>query len=62
MSLYACIEEYRPEIEYTESNKYVVYGEVMTEQEEHIVSVALASSIQEPITKVELKINKLREK
>ena len=48
MSLYACIEEYRPEIEYTESNKYVVYGELTTAQEDHIISVALASSIQEP--------------
>ncbi|KPL26560.1 MAG: hypothetical protein AMS23_01310 [Bacteroides sp. SM1_62] len=46
--MYACIENYRPEIEYIESNKYVVYGEVMTGQEDHIVSVALASSIQEP--------------
>ncbi|MCK4893451.1 MAG: DUF4249 domain-containing protein [Calditrichia bacterium] len=48
MSLYACIEEYRPEIEYTESNKYVVYGEMTTERENHIISVALASSIQDP--------------
>lgn len=48
MTLHACIEEYRPEIEYMEANKYVVYGEVTTEQEDHIVSVALASSIQEP--------------
>ena len=48
MSLYACIEEYRPEIEYIESNKYVVYGELTTEEENHIISVALASAIQEP--------------
>ena len=44
----SCIEEYRPEIEYIESNKYVVYGELTTEEENHIISVALASAIQEP--------------
>ncbi|KPL26561.1 MAG: hypothetical protein AMS23_01315 [Bacteroides sp. SM1_62] len=44
----SCIEEYMPDIETLESNKYVVFGELTTEQEDHIVSVALASSIQEP--------------
>jgi hypothetical protein len=39
----SCIEEYMPDIEAGESSKYVVFGELTTEQEDHIVSVALAS-------------------
>jgi len=48
MVLNACIEKYIPEIEYLESNKFVVYGELTTEEENHMISVALASSIQDP--------------
>ena len=48
VALHGCIEEYRPDIEHIESNKYVVYGELTTEMEDNIISIALASPIQEP--------------
>ena len=48
VSFYGCIEEYTPDIEYIEANKYVVYGELTTEEEDNIISVSLASPIQEP--------------
>lgn len=48
MSLYACIEEYTPDIETGESQKYVVSGLVSNDQENQIISVALVSSIQNP--------------
>jgi hypothetical protein len=47
-TLPSCIEEYIPDIEAAESSKYVVYGELTTEKEDHNISVALASSIHEP--------------
>ena len=48
VSFYGCIEEYMPDIEHIEASKYVVYGELTTENEDHIIAVSLASPIQEP--------------
>jgi hypothetical protein len=44
----SCIEEYIPDIEAGESRKYVVSGQLTTEREEQVISVALASSIRHP--------------
>lgn len=44
----ACIEEYTPDIEAAETNKYVVSGQVTTGEEYHDIYVALASSINNP--------------
>lgn len=48
MALQSCIEEYIPAIEAGESKKYVVSGQLTTEREDQVVSVALASSIGNP--------------
>jgi len=44
----SCIEEFVPEIEAGESNKYVVFGELTTENEDQVISVSLVSSIRDP--------------
>ena len=46
--LFSCIEEYTPRIEAVESNKYVVSGLLSTEDEYQIISVSLASEINDP--------------
>ncbi|MCK4893452.1 MAG: DUF4249 domain-containing protein [Calditrichia bacterium] len=44
----SCIEEFVPDIEAGDSSKYVVFGELTTEQEDQIISVSLVSSIRDP--------------
>lgn len=46
--LSSCIEEYTPDIEAGESEKYVVYGELTTEHEDQMIAVSLVSSIRDP--------------
>jgi hypothetical protein len=47
-SLFSCIETYVPDIEAGESKKYVVFGQLTTESVDQVISVALASSLEDP--------------
>jgi hypothetical protein len=47
-ALPACIDDYNPKIEAIETNKYVVSGHLSSDQEYHIISVSLASRIDDP--------------